>query len=184
MTADRRSRTGTLRAADDQPARRTTPKHHPTRSRATSPRPTSTTCAATSRCPTHDGTLEIGGAVEHPLTLTLDDLRAMPAVERTVTLECAGNGRLEMRPLPDRRTVGRLRRLHRPLDRRPPQRRARTGAACRRRRRRAVRRCRQRPVPPPPDPRRHRPGRPDLRAFAAARHSSPTRRPRSSSPTR
>src|SRR4051794_25003098 len=50
--------------------------------------------------PDHDGTLEVGGAVESPLTLTLDDLRAMPAHERAVTLECAGNGRLEMRPLP------------------------------------------------------------------------------------
>src|SRR5947199_8934233 len=50
--------------------------------------------------PAHDGTLEIGGAVENPTTLTLDDLRAMPAVERAVTLECAGNGRLEQRPLP------------------------------------------------------------------------------------
>ena len=50
--------------------------------------------------PAHDGTLEIGGAVENPITLTLDDLRAMPAVERAVTLECAGNGRLDTRPLP------------------------------------------------------------------------------------
>src|SRR5881396_3431685 len=50
--------------------------------------------------PVHDGILEIGGAVENPTTLTLDDLRAMPAVERAVTLECAGNGRLEIRPLP------------------------------------------------------------------------------------
>src|SRR3954468_9234252 len=50
--------------------------------------------------PAHDGTLEVGGAVANPLTLTLDDLRSMPATERTVTLECAGNGRLEIRPLP------------------------------------------------------------------------------------
>src|SRR6478735_5595418 len=50
--------------------------------------------------PQHDGVLEIGGAVEQPLRLTLDDLRALPAVERAVTLECAGNGRLAMRPLP------------------------------------------------------------------------------------
>jgi DMSO/TMAO reductase YedYZ molybdopterin-dependent catalytic subunit len=50
--------------------------------------------------PAHDGTLEVGGAVEHPRTLRLDDLRAMPRVERVVTLECAGNGRLAMRPLP------------------------------------------------------------------------------------
>jgi DMSO/TMAO reductase YedYZ molybdopterin-dependent catalytic subunit len=50
--------------------------------------------------PTHDGTLEIGGAVANPITITLEDLRAMPAVDRAVTLECAGNGRLSMRPLP------------------------------------------------------------------------------------
>ena len=50
--------------------------------------------------PEHDGTLTVGGAVEHPMSLTLDDLRALPAYERAVTLECAGNGRLEMRPLP------------------------------------------------------------------------------------
>src|SRR3954447_11239994 len=50
--------------------------------------------------PEHDGTLEIGGAVDKPTTLTLDDLRALPAVERAVTLECAGNGRLATRPLP------------------------------------------------------------------------------------
>jgi DMSO/TMAO reductase YedYZ molybdopterin-dependent catalytic subunit len=50
--------------------------------------------------PVHDGTLEVGGAVEQPRTLTLDDLRAMAPVERVVTMECAGNGRLAMRPLP------------------------------------------------------------------------------------
>ena len=50
--------------------------------------------------PDHDGVLEIGGAVEKTTTLTIDDLRSMPAVERAVTLECAGNGRLETRPLP------------------------------------------------------------------------------------
>jgi DMSO/TMAO reductase YedYZ molybdopterin-dependent catalytic subunit len=50
--------------------------------------------------PSHDGILEIAGSVAHPTALTLDELRAMPAVERAVTLECAGNGRLAMRPLP------------------------------------------------------------------------------------
>src|SRR3954452_14903781 len=50
--------------------------------------------------PAHDGTFAVGGAVCEPHTLTLDDLRAMPAHERAFTLECAGNGRLEMRPLP------------------------------------------------------------------------------------
>ncbi len=50
--------------------------------------------------PDHDGRLEIGGAVETPLTLGLDELRGMRSVEHVVTLECAGNGRLAMRPLP------------------------------------------------------------------------------------
>ena len=50
--------------------------------------------------PDHDGRLEIGGAVETPLTLGLDELKGMRSVEHVVTLECAGNGRLAMRPLP------------------------------------------------------------------------------------
>src|SRR3954447_12615639 len=52
------------------------------------------------KVPFHDGTLGVGGAVENPTTLTLDDLRAMSRHERAVTLECAGNGRLDTRPLP------------------------------------------------------------------------------------
>ena len=36
----------------------------------------------------------------NPTTLTLEDLRALPAHDQAVTLECAGNGRLDMRPLP------------------------------------------------------------------------------------
>ena len=39
--------------------------------------------------PDHDGTLEVAGAVESALTLTLDDLRALPSVERGVDLEMA-----------------------------------------------------------------------------------------------
>ena len=35
--------------------------------------------------PTHDGTLEVGGAVDNPTKLTLDELRAMPP-DATVTL--------------------------------------------------------------------------------------------------
>lgn len=50
--------------------------------------------------PDHPGTVTIGGAVERPLTLTLDELRAMPATTLTVTLECAGNGRIGLMPLP------------------------------------------------------------------------------------
>lgn len=58
--------------------------------------------------PAHDGTLEIGGAVANPTTVTLDDLRAMPAVERVVTMECAGNGRLAQTPLPTGEPWGHL----------------------------------------------------------------------------
>jgi DMSO/TMAO reductase YedYZ molybdopterin-dependent catalytic subunit len=50
--------------------------------------------------PAHGGDLHVGGAVARPLTLTLEALRAMPAIEHAVTLECAGNGRLGMKPLP------------------------------------------------------------------------------------
>ena len=37
--------------------------------------------------------LEVGGAVARPLSLSLEDMKARPAVTRPVTLECAGNGR-------------------------------------------------------------------------------------------
>ena len=57
--------------------------------------------------PAHDGTVTIGGAVGNPMRLTLDDLRALPAIERTVTLECAGNGRLGQAPLPEGEPWGR-----------------------------------------------------------------------------
>jgi sulfane dehydrogenase subunit SoxC len=44
--------------------------------------------------------LEVGGHVSAPLTLSLDELRARPAVTHTVTLECAGNGRARLLPRP------------------------------------------------------------------------------------
>jgi len=50
--------------------------------------------------PDHDRILQVGGAVGRPLRLTLDDLRAMTPVTRSVTLECAGNGRLGQAPTP------------------------------------------------------------------------------------
>src|SRR5690348_10811864 len=37
--------------------------------------------------------LTVGGAVDRPLSLSLDDVRALPRVTMVVTLECAGNGR-------------------------------------------------------------------------------------------
>jgi len=42
--------------------------------------------------------LSVAGQVERPLTLSLDDLRARPAVEAAVTMECAGNGRAHVEP--------------------------------------------------------------------------------------
>jgi sulfane dehydrogenase subunit SoxC len=44
--------------------------------------------------------LEIRGAVENPVTLTLDDLRARPKTTMPVTFECAGNGRALLQPRP------------------------------------------------------------------------------------
>jgi sulfane dehydrogenase subunit SoxC len=45
-------------------------------------------------------TLEIGGRVAAPRTLTMDELRRRPVVTAPVTLECAGNGRARMDPRP------------------------------------------------------------------------------------
>jgi DMSO/TMAO reductase YedYZ molybdopterin-dependent catalytic subunit len=44
--------------------------------------------------------LEVGGAVECPLSLGLDELRALPAHEVIATMECAGNGRARFEPRP------------------------------------------------------------------------------------
>jgi sulfane dehydrogenase subunit SoxC len=44
--------------------------------------------------------LSIGGAVERPLSLSLDDLRAREQVTMPITFECAGNGRALLEPRP------------------------------------------------------------------------------------
>ncbi|MGH9167717.1 MAG: sulfite oxidase [Acidimicrobiia bacterium] len=44
--------------------------------------------------------LTIDGHVERALRLSLNDLRARPAVTQAVTLECAGNGRARLSPRP------------------------------------------------------------------------------------
>ena len=44
--------------------------------------------------------LNIGGLVSRPHSYTLDELYTFDLVEETVTLECAGNGRLLMNPFP------------------------------------------------------------------------------------
>lgn len=44
--------------------------------------------------------LSITGHVRNPLKLTLDDLKARPAVTMPVTMECAGNGRAHLSPRP------------------------------------------------------------------------------------
>jgi DMSO/TMAO reductase YedYZ molybdopterin-dependent catalytic subunit len=50
--------------------------------------------------PAHPGTLTIAGAVRRPLTLTLAELEARRTVTHHVTLECAGNGRSYLDPMP------------------------------------------------------------------------------------
>jgi sulfane dehydrogenase subunit SoxC len=45
-------------------------------------------------------TLELGGQLERPRTLTMDELRRRPQVTAPVTLECAGNGRARLDPRP------------------------------------------------------------------------------------
>ncbi|MFB3093007.1 MAG: sulfite oxidase [Dehalococcoidia bacterium] len=44
--------------------------------------------------------LKVGGLVSKPMSLTLDEIKARPAVTITVTMECAGNGRALMTPRP------------------------------------------------------------------------------------
>ncbi len=44
--------------------------------------------------------LQVGGAVEQPLTLTLAELMNAPARTLSSTMECAGNNRLALAPLP------------------------------------------------------------------------------------
>jgi DMSO/TMAO reductase YedYZ molybdopterin-dependent catalytic subunit len=44
--------------------------------------------------------VEVGGHVDRPLRLSIEDLRARPAVTTPVTLECAGNGRALLSPRP------------------------------------------------------------------------------------
>ncbi len=50
--------------------------------------------------PAHDGTITIDGAVVQPRTFSLEALRALGEETITVTLECAGNGRVGLMPLP------------------------------------------------------------------------------------
>jgi DMSO/TMAO reductase YedYZ molybdopterin-dependent catalytic subunit len=45
-------------------------------------------------------TLELGGLVDRPATVALDELKARDAEELTVTMECAGNGRSHLDPRP------------------------------------------------------------------------------------
>jgi DMSO/TMAO reductase YedYZ molybdopterin-dependent catalytic subunit len=44
--------------------------------------------------------IAVGGMVEQPLSLSIDDLRARPSITMPVTLECAGNGRARLDPRP------------------------------------------------------------------------------------
>src|SRR3954469_1461039 len=45
-------------------------------------------------------TLEVDGAVERPLSLSLDEIRGRPEVTNAIPFECAGNGRALLDPRP------------------------------------------------------------------------------------
>jgi sulfane dehydrogenase subunit SoxC len=45
-----------------------------------------------------DWRLQLGGRVQRPLTLDLEQIRQQPAVTEAVTMECAGNGRARLEP--------------------------------------------------------------------------------------
>lgn len=47
-----------------------------------------------------DHPIAVRGLVDHPFTVTARELRAMPQRTLLATMECAGNDRLDMRPLP------------------------------------------------------------------------------------
>ena len=47
-----------------------------------------------------DWALTVDGNVGTPFTLTLDEVRALPAHEVVATMECAGNGRAKFTPRP------------------------------------------------------------------------------------
>lgn len=48
--------------------------------------------------PTADWSLAVGGRVQAPLALALDDIKRLPAKTLRVTMECAGNGRANIHP--------------------------------------------------------------------------------------
>lgn len=50
--------------------------------------------------PDHPGNVTVEGATSNPLTFSVDELRQMPATTLAATMECAGNGRMTMLPLP------------------------------------------------------------------------------------
>ena len=44
--------------------------------------------------------LDIGGCVDRPVQLTLDEIKSRPRLTQRVTMECAGNGRMSLSPRP------------------------------------------------------------------------------------
>jgi len=53
---------------------------------------------ATPKIVSEDWKLQVEGSVSHPITLTFDELRALPSLKITATLECAGNSRVYLTP--------------------------------------------------------------------------------------
>ncbi|MGH2418171.1 MAG: sulfite oxidase [Candidatus Limnocylindria bacterium] len=44
--------------------------------------------------------LDVAGSLDRPRSWSMEELRGLPHVERTITMECAGNGRTLMKPTP------------------------------------------------------------------------------------
>ena len=129
--------------------------------------------------------LRVDGGAGASRQLSLDELRAMPAVTRRATMECAGNGRALLEPRPVEPAMVARGGGDRRVDRRPRRRRAGAGdrrprlRRCRVHRRRPGCRARRRAVlRPQPAPRdRDGTGRPArLRAQRRA-PAAPARRP-------
>ena len=86
-----------------------------------------------------DWSLVVDGEVTNPSALSLSDIRALPPRTIPVTMECAGNNRVDLDPPVTGNPVPRRGRKHRDLDRRGAAGRARGGRPDRRGRRGAVR---------------------------------------------
>ena len=143
-------------------------RHRRRRSSATSPPRSCTTCAATSRCRTTTAPWrsEAPSGADHPdPRRPARDAGTRPHRHARVRRQRATGHAAAA----DRRTLGRLRRLHGTLDRRAAARGAGPGRPVRTTASSSCPGRRPRALPPPGDPARDRPGQPHLHPGPSAR---------------